>query len=94
MDYHEGQKQMVDKLEKSGLLERDHLIKTTSYAAQDEADIEDVVGRELYIHLVDGALALPSNKKMATKKSQNTEKRVVKEADAHCALLPVEFPEF
>ena len=48
----------------------------------------------MYIHLVDGALALPSNKKMAKKKSQNTEKRVVKEADAHCALLPVEFPEF
>ncbi|MCH8332223.1 MAG: AAA family ATPase, partial [Bacteroidetes bacterium] len=94
MDYHQDQKKMVDKLEKSGLLEKGHLLKTTTYAVQDEADIEDVVGREMYVDLVNKALLLPGNLKISKTRKQDAEHRVVKEADAHCSLLPVGFPEF
>lgn len=94
MDYHKGQKGLVDRLEESNLLEPGHLLKTTTYASQDDADIEDVVGREMYIQLVNGALRLPKSLAMPEEKPDDADIRVVKEAEALCMLLPPGFEEF
>ena len=93
-DYHEGQKKLIDKLEKSDLLEPDHLLKTSTYAGQDEADIEDVIGRDMYVHLVNGCLGLREPHLLPAAKPSSVPERVVKEVEAHCALLPPGFPEF
>ena len=55
LDYHEDQKNMVKKLEDSKLLDDDHLLKTTDFVDQEEADIEDLIGWDLYAVLVNGA---------------------------------------
>ena len=93
-DYHEGQKKLIDKLEKSDLLEPDHLLKTSMYAGQDEADIEDVIGRDMYIHLVNGCLELREPHLLSAAQPTSAPARVVKEVEAYCALLPPGFPEF
>ena len=94
-DYHEGQKKLMDNLEKSDLLEPDHLLKTSEYAGQDEADIEDVIGRDMYVHLVNGCLELREPHLLPPPaKPSSAPERVVKEVEAHCALLPPGFPEF
>ena len=93
-DYHEGQKKPIDNLEKSGLLEPDHLLKTSMYAGQDEADIEDVIGRDMYVHLVNGCLELREPHLLPAARPSSAPERVVKEVEVHCALLPPGFPEF
>ena len=93
-DYHEGQKKMIDKLEESGLLAPNHLLRTSTYAGQAEADIEDVVGREMYVELVNGCLGIQDQHRMPTEKPDDAPERVVKEADAFCALLPPGYSEF
>lgn len=46
MDYHEGQKGMVDRLE-ADLMDDGCLLKTIEFIDQDEADVEDLIGWEL-----------------------------------------------
>lgn len=94
MDYHEGQKSMVDRLEESGLLEDGHMLKTTTFAGQDEADIEDLLGWELYSTLVNGALQIPQDHKLPADKPDDAELRIVKEVDKMTKLLPPGVPEF
>ena len=93
MDYHNGQKGMVNKLEESGLLEPGCLFKTTDYVQQDEADIEDVIGREMYIDLVNKAYDLDANSALPLQRPVDAPIRVVKEVEAHFALQP-RIPEF
>ena len=91
-EYHEGQKTLIDKLEESDLLEPDHLLKTSTYAGQDEADIEDVIGRGMYVHLVNGCLEFREPHLLPAFKPSGAPERVEKEVEAHCALLPPGFP--
>ena len=93
-DYHKGQKKPIDQLEDSGLLEPDHLLKTSTYARQDEADIEDLVGREMYVELVNGCLGLREPYLIPATKPDGAPDRVVKEVEEHCGLLPPGSPEF
>ena len=78
----------MDELAESDLIEPDHLLKTSLYAGQDEADIEDVIGRDMYVHLVNGCLKLIGPHLLPTTKPSSAPGRVVKEVEAHCALLP------
>ena len=93
-DYHEGQKGSMDKLRDSGLLEPGHLLLTHQFADQNEADIEDLVGREMYIHLVNAAMQLQGVHRLPPEKPAEASPRVVKEVENHCALLPPGYPEF
>lgn len=93
-DYHDGQKGLMDKLRDSGLLEPGHLLLTSQFSGQDESDIEDLVGREMYIHLVNGAMQLQGMHCLPSEKPAEAPPRVVKEIEKHCALLPPGYPEF
>jgi hypothetical protein len=94
LDYHEGQKKMVEDLEKSKLLKDGHLLKTTDFVANDEADIEDLIGWELYVTLVNGALQIPEKNYLPGEKPDGCEKRIVKEVEKRAKLLPAGLPEF
>jgi hypothetical protein len=94
VDYHQGQKGKIDRLEKSGILQPEHMLKTTTYAEQNEADVEDLLGRELYVEIVNGAMALRDSDKIPEKKPADAPERVVKEVEQHCALLSTGYPEF
>ena len=93
-DYHEGQKKMIDRLEESGLLEPGHLLRTINYVKGVNGDIEDLVGRKLYVWLVNQCLGLSASHKLPSSRPQGTDERVIKEVEAHCRLLPPGYPEF
>ena len=84
----------MDKLKASGLLEPGHLLLTSQFSGQDESDIEDLVGREMYIQLVNGAMKLQSMHCLPSEKPSDASPRVVKEVEKHCGLLPPGYPEF
>ena len=92
-DYHDGQKRMLDSLEESGLLEKDRLLKTSDYVGHD-ADIEDVVGRPMYIELVNDCLSLSPSHRLPAEEPDDAPERVVKEVEAHCRSLPPGYSEF
>lgn len=94
LDFHDSQKKMVKQLEESKLLEPDHLLKTTDFIDQDEADIEDLIGWELYAALVNGALEIPEPHQLPTVKPEDAELRIAKEVDKRTKLLPPGLPEF
>jgi predicted ATP-dependent endonuclease of OLD family len=93
-DYHEGQKRMIDHLEESGLLQPGHLLRTSTFADAEESDIEDLIGRELYVELVNRCLGLTGSHRLPSSKPDGAEERVVKEVEAHCRVLPPAYPEF
>ena len=88
LDYHKGQKKIVKKLEESNLLEDDHLLKTTEFVDQDEADVEDLIGWDLYAALVNGALSIPEANKLPAAKPDDCEMRIIKEVEKRAKLLP------
>ena len=94
LDYHKDQKKMVKKLEESKLLEDGHLLKTTDFVDQDEADVEDLIGWDLYAALVNGALSIPEANKLPSAKPHDCEMRIVKEVEKRTQLLPPGVPKF
>lgn len=94
LDYHEGQKGTADRLEQSNLLKAGHLIKITDILEQEEGDIEDLLGRDFYIGLINRQLTLYGAKKLPVERSGEASIRVVKEVESHFATLPPAVPEF
>ena len=94
LDYHEGQKGNVDRLAQSNLLKESHLIKVTDLVGQDEADIEDLLGRDFYIGIINKQLTIYGAKKLSAEKPEEASIRVVKEVETHFATLPPAVPEF
>ena len=94
LDYHDTQQGLVDRLDQSDLLEPQHLLRVTDFLEQEEGDIEDILGRTLYAELVAGALDLEPANALPAERPSDAPIRVVKEVEAHCALLPVRYPEF
>ena len=70
------------------------MLLTSQFSGQDESDIEDLVGREMYIQLVNGAMELQGKHRLPPEKPSEASPRVVKEAEKHCGLLPPGYPEF
>ena len=70
------------------------MLLTSQFSGQDESDIEDLVGREMYIHLVNGAMQLQGMHCLPSEKPTEASPRVVKEVEIHCGLLPPGYPEF
>jgi len=65
------------------------------YVDQDEADIEDLLGRLFYVSLVNECYNLDNSKKLPMEKPADAPVRVLEEAERHFALLPhEEVPEF
>ena len=94
LDYHEGQKRMVEELEKSNLLKDGHILKTTDFVDDEEADIEDLLGWSLYSALVNGAMRIPESSRLPTEKPEGCEVRIVKEIEKRARLLPPGIPEY
>lgn len=93
-DFHEGDKKKIRTLRESEILRQGHVLSAESYAGQDEADIEDLIGRDAYVGLVNKAYGLKRPNTVRSKKPQEASKRVVKEVEDHFALLPPDIPNF
>ena len=93
-DFHEGDKKKVRTLRESEVLRKGHVFSAEVYADQDEADIEDMIGRAFYVLLVNECYNLPAGKKLPEKKSLKGPNSVVAEVEEHFRTLPLDISEF
>lgn len=88
-DYASGQKKKVEDLKKSMLIrEGSRVLLATDFVELPEADIEDLFGRKLYLHLVDAACGVPKSKSLEKALGADSTTRVVKDVDDHFKVKP------
>lgn len=92
-DYHHGEKSKIRSLKEGQLLKAGHVFTADQYVKRDEADIEDVFGRDNYFALVDAAYGLEDDQTMKNFTGDSSA-RVVVDVAAHFACLPPEVPEY
>jgi hypothetical protein len=88
-DFAKGQKKKIEDLKKAQLLKERNILTAVDFVNQDEADIEDLIGRDGYVKLVEGAYALPTALAIPS-----TSPRIVKDVEDAFKLLPPDAPEF
>lgn len=96
VDYASGQKSNVERLRKNKLLQDGHVLLATEFCGKDEADIEDLLGDELFVHLVNKAYGMPAKKLLKVSglpAGPGLGQRIVQRVDAAMKLVP-DVPEF
>lgn len=93
-DFHEGDKKKVRTLRESELLREGHVFSAEAYAGQDEADVEDIIGRANYVALVNAAYGLKRPNALPAKKPREVPIRVLQEVHKHFDVLPPTIPNF
>jgi predicted ATPase len=95
-DFADGEKQKVRNIRDSGLLKDGHVLTAEAYAGSgaSEADTEDIVGRPLYIKLVNRAYDLKTTNRLPDAKPAGAPNRVILEVEDHFRALPATVPEF
>lgn len=91
VDTHSGQKQKIENAQKA--LEENHLILNNKYTENHEADIEDVLGREFYISLVNQVFDLSNDNKIHGITAGRSN-RVIIDVENHFRSLPQYVREF
>lgn len=90
-DFQVGQKQKVENVRKS--LPQEHLITVERYTEKKEADIEDVLGEEFYLALVNRCYNLADGTK-PDPTTLNSQARIVPQIESYFATLPDTIREF
>lgn len=95
-DYGAGDKRKVKEIRESDLLQDGHVFTADMFVAneQSEADVEDMVGRELYLRIVNAAYSLKADQRVPAKKPEDSPERAVQEVEQHFKTLPASVPEF
>lgn len=65
-DYHEGDKRKIDKLRATGILKTGHILLASDYTGLDASDIEDIIGVDEYLHLVNSCYNLTGTDLIST----------------------------
>lgn len=94
VDFAEGGKKRVTDLRASDLLQSGHVFSAEKYAAQNEADVEDIIGREMYSVLINESYGLDKKQKLSPTRPKDAPIRVVKEVEAHFRTVATTAKEF
>lgn len=95
-DFADGQRNKIEALRRSRLLSDGHVFTTSDFCSQSESDIEDLLGPETYVDLVNQCYGLKGKSALSSKaleESGEASERVVKRVEACMRLLP-SVPEF
>ncbi len=92
VDYAKGSKKRVDDLRRSTLLQQGRVFTANTYAGQDEGDIEDMLGRQVYVELLNKTYDLNGNSIDAAKLPAKG--RVLEHVENHFRTLPPKVAEF
>lgn len=93
-DYGQGDKKTVQRLRDSEVLLSGHVLTVDMFTDQPEADIEDVLGRDLYLSIIHKFYKLPKKNELPSKRPETAPIRVLKEVEEHFRTLPASVPEF
>jgi predicted ATPase len=91
LDYAKGDKKNIDQL-KSDVLKGGRVLTFEHFAAQPEADVEDIIGAKNYVELVNRTYAVVGTDLMAVPATPPT--RIVKAAEAHFRTVKASIAEF
>jgi len=92
-DMGSGDKSKVKKLREHELLKAGRVLSADEYANQDEADVEDLLGRAAYVELVKQCYDLAPSELLPDAKPEKAPIRCVKEVEDHMRLVTSK-PEF
>ncbi|MFH1999787.1 MAG: AAA family ATPase [Planctomycetota bacterium] len=93
-DFHSGDKNKIRNLRESNLIKDGHVLTADAYCDQDEADIEDMIGRDFYVALVNGCYNFKEKTLLPGKKPADASLRVIEEVETHFRTLPPPVPDF
>ena len=93
-DFHTGDKRKIRDLTQSGLLQASSLFSADRFADQEEADIEDMLGRDLYAELVNRCYGLEGEKVLPAARSDDDPILVLTEVKKHFQTVAAEGSEF
>lgn len=93
-DFHTGIKRKVRDLKESAILESGHVFSADSFSGQDEADVEDMIGRDLYVEIVNRSYDLDGNERLPSIRVAQTPIRVIEEVEEHLQLVALDAPTF
>lgn len=93
-DFHEGTKKKVRELKQSELLKKGRVFSAEMFVDQNEADIEDLIGRPNFIILINKCYNLTGNRKLPAEKPPDAPIRVLKEVEDKFGIMPPKIPEF
>ena len=91
-DYAHGSKRSVKSLKESALLAAEAVFSAESYAGKPEADLEDVIGSENFVAIVNACYAKYLTDPLPLPTSFNS--RILLHVEAHFRLLSPPTPEF
>ncbi|MFM7848646.1 MAG: ATP-dependent nuclease [Rubrivivax sp.] len=96
-DYGSGDKGKVERLRQSQILSANQVFTAADFTGKPESDVEDLIGTDLYLHLVNGAYGLEGAKAVlvsALDAAAPDVVRVVRRVEAVFRLMPPEAPAF
>lgn len=93
-DFHRGDKRKVAELRNSGLLEAGHVFSADEFTEQEEADIEDMLGRSLYTDLVNRCYELEESDRLPDSPPDDGPVLVLEEVKQHFRTVATKVPEF
>lgn len=93
-DFHEGTKRKVHELKESELLKSGHVFSADMFVDQNEADIEDLIGRPNFITLINKCYNLTGNRRLPAQKPSDASIRVLKEVEDKFGRISPKIPEF
>lgn len=64
-DYHNGDKNKIERLKGSGLLSINHIFLACDYTSCQTSDIEDIIGSKAYIKLVNACYGLSGDSELS-----------------------------
>lgn len=93
-DYSHGTKGQVRSLREIELLKAIQIFSAEMYVDSGDADIEDILGRHLYITLINKCYLLEDSNQIPYKTPTDAPDRVVEEVENHFRSLPIGFDHY
>jgi predicted ATP-dependent endonuclease of OLD family len=96
-DFAHGQKKKVENMKRSNLLREGHVYTVADFCGQDEADVEDLLDKDLFTDIINNAYQLKEKNALTATKLADADKHTVRQvlqAEAYFNLLPEEIPVF
>jgi predicted ATPase len=91
-DYHDGDKRKIDKLRATGILENGHILLASDYTGLASSDIEDIIGTDEYIYLINTRYALTGTDIISP--SPDIKGNVLQFVENKMALIKADVPQF
>jgi hypothetical protein len=96
-DVAKGTKNKIENLRRSKILKENHILTVANFCGQGEADVEDIVGIELYVEIVNRAFVLPPERAItaeSVKANAGGAERLLEGVEALFRVMPPAIPDF